>query len=293
MIVSDVDLDAIQSHWVIALIDDEDRKRAFELAAKRLANCAAGCEFGFEFQDSEASDKRKKENRLLSKVALAHEIAAIEGLDTLCLPDSGDDPSSKQSAAASYNLFDIKRLTGIPKDTDERIFHVLKLSALACCGGREADLWQWFEENPSAIEIPSVADESWDRRLFYRLFDCWIRLLSKKGSDDLERVREIVASLRKEQSLYEEAYLAKKSSSGTQTMALRLVYFYHWARATEIIAEYRLQGQPRTAFAEIDKNFESGIKAARFSGDREHEMNLLWLNAAGRVMITYSSWWEM
>jgi replicative superfamily II helicase len=52
-----------------------------------------------------------------------------------------------------------------------------------------------------------------------------------------------------------------------------------------------LQGQSRTIFGDLDKHFESAIKAATASGDAGHEVILRWLHAAGRIMVTNSLWW--
>ncbi|HSH28147.1 MAG TPA: DEAD/DEAH box helicase, partial [Wenzhouxiangella sp.] len=52
-----------------------------------------------------------------------------------------------------------------------------------------------------------------------------------------------------------------------------------------------LQGLSQTVFADLDKHFESGIKAATASGDAQHEVILRWLHAAGRIMVTNSLWW--
>ncbi|MBF2759540.1 MAG: hypothetical protein ISN28_04640 [Ectothiorhodospiraceae bacterium AqS1] len=294
MIVSKIDLDAIQSHWAIATISAGDRRLAFDLVKERTVNCIVGCEFEFEFQEDEGndtSDERKKDDGLIDSVALAHEIAVIEGLDALARPDRASDPSGKQSAAASYRLFDIWRLKEIPKDMTESIYHVLRLSALAHFASRETDLRQWFEENPLAIKTPSVAGVSWDRRLLYRLFDCWIRLLRKKNDrSDIDHIEEIIAGLREEQDSHEEAYLAKKTGSRAQAMTLHLISLYHWTKATEILAGYMRQGKPWTILEDLDRHFQSSIKAAIASGDMDHEINLRWLRAAGGAMVANSPW---
>ena len=118
-------------------------------------------------------------------------------MDALSRPNGGDNALREQAAAASHQAFDIRRLVPIPKNTEERIFHVLQLAALAYCGDRWSDLRRWFTENSSAIAVPSVAGAQWDRRLLYRLFECWVRLFRKDGWDDLDRIREIIAGLRK------------------------------------------------------------------------------------------------
>lgn len=285
MTVSAVALEALQSHWALSAIAEEEQARAAELVNERLVQRAVGRQIDFAFAEADTDDT------LLDRVALAYEMAAIEGLDALSRPAGGDNALRDQATAASHHAFDIRRLAEIPEGTQERIFHVLQLSALAYCGDRWSDLRRWFTENKSAISVPSVAEAPWDRRLLYRLFECWIRLFRKEGWDDLDRIREIIAGLREDQRLQEAARLANGSAAEDRAIALRLIALYHWAKGTEVLAEYMLQGQSQTVFADLDKHFESGIKAATASGDAQHEVILRWLHAAGRIMVTNSLWW--
>lgn len=285
MTITATALQNLQSHWALSTIPEADRIRAAEVVNERLVRQAVGRQITFSFAEDEADEG------LLERVALAYEIAAIEGLDALSRPDGGDNGLRGQTAAASHHAFDIRRLAPIPENTEERIFHVLQLAAVAYCGDRWSDLRRWFTENRAAIVVPSVADAPWDRRLLYRLFECWVRLFRKDGWDDLDRIREIIAGLREDQRSHEKACLSNGSALEDRAIALRLIGLYHWAKATEILAEYMLQGQSRTVFGDLDKHFESGIKAATASGDARHEMILRWLHAAGRIMVTNSLWW--
>ena len=285
MTITATALQNLQSHWALSAIPEADRIRAAELVNERLVRQAIGRQITFAFAEDEADDG------MLDRVALAYEMAAIEGLDALSRPDGGDNGLRGQTAAASHHAFDIRRLAPIPENTEERIFHVLQLAAVAYCGDRWSDLRRWFTENKAAIAVPTVADAPWDRRLLYRLFECWVRLFRKDGWDDLDRIREIIAGLREDQRSHEKARLSNGSAVEDRAIALRLIGLYHWAKATEILAEYMLQGQSRTVFGDLDKHFESGIKAATASGDARHEMILRWLHAAGRIMVTNSLWW--
>lgn len=272
-------------HWAIRAICEDERARASELVNERLVRRAVGRQIDFAFAEAESDEA------LLDRVALAYEIAAIEGLDTLSRPAGGDNALRDQASAASHLAFEIRRLADIPEDTEARIFHVLQLSALAYCGDRWSDLRRWFRENTPALAVPTVASAPWDRRLLYRLFECWVRLLRKDGWDDLDRIREIIAGLREDQKSREAARLANRSAAEDRAVALRLIALYHWAKGTEVLAEYMLQGQSQTIFGDLDKHFESGIKAATASGDAQHEVILRWLHAAGRIMVTNSLWW--
>jgi hypothetical protein len=122
------------------------------------------------------------------------------------------------------------------------------------------------------------------------LFDCWVRLLRKKGWDDLDAIREIIAGLRQDQEKYEKGLLENQGNIEAQGTALRLITLYHWAKATELLAVYMLQGQPVGIEAELDKHFEAGRQAASAVQDVTIEIILRWLHAASRRMVAGSLW---
>ena len=285
MILSATALETLESHWAVQAIGAQDLKRARNLVNERLAQRAVGQQIAFDF------DQNEDDAPFLDRVALAYELAAIEGLDELSRPEGENDALRSQAMAASSCAFDIRRLLPVPETTHDRLYFVLQLSTLAYCGDRWSDLRRWYRENVGALTAPSVAAVSWDRRLLYRLFHCWIRLFRKDGWDDLDRIRETIAGLRDDQKTMEEQRLQNGSQAADRAIALRLAALYHWARGTEILAHFMLQGQPTDPFGQIDKHFEAGIEAATASGDAQHEVILRWLHAAGRIMVTNSLWW--
>ena len=285
MSLSTTAFEFLESHWAIRAIGSQDLERAADLVNERLAQRAVGQQIAFDF------DRNDGDAPLLDRIALAYELAAIEGLDELSRPEGKNDALRSQAMAASSRAFDIRRLLPVPETTHDRLFFVLQLSTLAYCGDRWSDLRRWYRENVGALTAPSVADVSWDQRLLYRLFHCWIRLFRKNGWDDLDRIRETIAGLRDDQKTMEEQRLQNGSQLADRAIALRLAALYHWARGTEILAHFMLQGQPTDPFGQIDKHFEAGIEAATASGDAQHEVILRWLHAAGRIMVTNSLWW--
>ena len=279
------DFGSLESHWAVQAIGPEGLSRARDLVHQRLAQYAVGEQIAFAFNQSEG------DKSFLERVALAYELAAIEGLDELSRPEGENDSLRNQAVVASSHAFNIRRLLPVPETTHDRLFFVFQLSALAYCGDRWPDLRRWYKENSEALTSPSVADVSWDQRLLYRLFHCWVRLFRKSGWDDLDRIRETIAGLRDDQKTMEERRLQNQSQAEDRAIALRLAALYHWARGTEILAHYMLQGQPSNPFGQLDKHFEAGIKAATASGDAQHEIILRWLHATGRIMATNSLWW--
>ncbi|MCY4672645.1 MAG: DEAD/DEAH box helicase [Bacteroidetes bacterium] len=278
-------LKSLNSHWAVREIGTNNLKLAKKLVSERLAQRAVGEQIDFSFSSDESHDI------LLDRVALAYEVAAIEGIEELSRPSGQNKKLRDQAVAASFRMFDIHRLLPIPTETRDHLFFVLRFSAIAYCGDRWSDLRRWYKENKQFLKSPSVADAPWDLRLLYRLFHCWIRLFRKRGWDDLDRIREIIAGLREDQKRFEENSLNNGSYVEDRAMALRLIALYHWAKGTEILALYMLQGQPSNPSGLIDKHFDGAIRGARSSGDVQHELILRWMHATAQIMITNSLWW--
>ena len=278
-------LRALKEHWAVTAIGAGELERADVLVNQRLVRQAVGNQISFSFVDT------TEDEPFLERVALAFELAAIEGLEELSRPAGDNLALRDQAVAASFQTFNIRRLFPVPAETHDRLFFVLHLSAIAYCGDRWSDLRRWYREHEEVLIAPSVANTEWDRRLLYRLFDCWVRLFRKQGWDDLDRIREIIAGLRNDQKVHEARRLQNGSEAGDRAMALRLAALYNWAKATETLAAYMLQGEPGDPFGTLDKHFEAGIKAAAASGDAQHEVMLRWLHATARIMVTNSLWW--
>ena len=277
-------LEALNEHWAVAAIGTDELERAGDLVCQRLARRAVGRQISFSFEQNVDDEP------FLERVALAFELAAIEGLDELSRPAGLNRELRDQAVAASFRAFDIRRLLPVRGNARSSVLRTAALRRRLLwrsMGGSQALVSRAGE----ALKAPSVADAEWDRRLLYRLFECWVRLFRKEGWDDLDRIREIVAGLRNDQAIHEERRLRNGSQAVDRAIALRLAALYNWAKATETLAGYMLQGEPGDPFGTLDKHFEAGIGAAAASGDAQHEMVLRWLHATARIMVTNSLWW--
>ena len=284
MNVTQSTLERLENHWAVAAIPTADRARASKQAEIQLIAKAVGHQLNLAFAVSAADED------LIRRVALAYEMAAIEGLPAFLGQIREQDVLRAQCATGAWKAFALRRLLPTPSGVADRLFHVLHLASLAYCGDRWSDIQRWFVENAAAVEIPTVAEQPWDRRLLYRLFACWVSLLRKKGWDDLDRIREIVAGLREDQRQFEKRSLESGSNNQDRAMALRLVAFYNWARATELLGGFMLQGEPRGIDALLDKHFEAATEASSVSGDASLEMLMRWLHATSRQMVAGSLW---
>ena len=285
MNVTKASLERVDAHWAVQAVGESQQKYGLELANQLLVDKALGSQIHFQF------DYQDTDEDLLDRLAMAYEMAAIEGLDDFLNPASDAQEQREQCAAGAYRAFELCRLFSLPDTDEQRVLHILHLSALAYCGDRWSDLRRWFNENDHVFQIPSVADANWHYRLLYRLFECWVRLFRKKRWDDLDRIREIIAGLREDQNTYESEVLNGSSNAGDRAMALRLIALYHWAKGTELLAKYMLQGEPVGIAALLDKHFESAIDAATAGADAQLEVLMRWLHASARQMVSGSIWW--
>ena len=251
----------LKFHWAVEAIGEQELMRAAELVHERLVQRAVGQQIAFDFAPAQYG----YDDSFLERVLLAYELAAIEGLDELSRPEGADDSLRKQAIAASSCAFDIRRLLPVSEVLPDRLFFVLQLSALAYCGDRWADLRRWFGENVAALTVPSVAGVTWDRRLLYRLFHCWVRLFRKNGWDDLDRIHETISGLRDDQKTMEEQRLQNGSQAADRAIALRLVALYHWSAGTEILARYILSAYQPTHLVKSTSILkrESGLQRPR------------------------------
>ncbi|MFW6253914.1 MAG: DEAD/DEAH box helicase [Chitinivibrionales bacterium] len=278
-------LERVDNHWAVLALGADQRDHGLEIANVYLVGKAVERQMCLEFK------KRAGDEDLLSRLAMAYELAAIEGLPSLISLAVGEDTLRQQCVAGASRTFALRRLFNIPELVMERLFHVLHLSALAYCGDRWSDIRRWYAEHPESIVEPSAAGQPWHYRLLFRLFDCWVRLFRKKGWNDLDRIREVISGLREDQRQYELTSLNCGSSTQDRVMALRLIAFYNWAKATELLAKYMLQGEPRGINAQLDKHFEAATEAAAASGDAQMEVLMRWLHATARQMVAGSLWW--
>jgi len=285
MNVTQVSLSTADSHWAVLAVGATKRDRGLKVVDARLVKKALGRWIDIDFRETANDDE------ILRRLALAYEIVAIEGLSGFTSTSAETAELRTKCASGAYRAFEIGRIFDIPDNNEERIYHILHLSALAYCGDRWSDLRRWYSENNNSIQSLSVDDVSWNYRVLYRLFDCWIRLLRKDGWDDIDRINQIIADLRAEQDTFESGVLNSGSDTEKRVMAFRLLGMYHWAKGTELLAQYMMHGRPLDISALLDKHYETAIEAAQSGSDIQLVVLLKWLHATSRQMVAGSIWW--
>ncbi len=285
MTITNIALDNLDKHWAVTAFGEDHRQEAFELAKLRFIKEAIGNQLDIEILG------HNEDSEPLERLATAYEIAAIEGINELLYQSSEEGEFLRsQAQAGAYRAFEIRRIMPVPKDEESRYFHILHLCALAYCGDRWADIRRWLKEHPLVNQDLGSVDGAWDYRILVHLYDCWIRLFRKNRWNDLSEIADIIVRLREEQSQYEPQLLNKEKGHRARLLAFRLIALYHWAKATELLATYMLQGEPISISTELDQHFEAAIDAALSSQDPALEVLLRWLHVASKRMVMGSIW---
>ena len=113
--IRDTHLQAVDEHWAVRAVGQKERDRGLIVANARLVKKAVGTQMLIDFAEK-ASD-----TELLYRLAMAYEMAAIEGLNTLINPASGDKQLREQCVAGAWRTFELRRLFDLPEKEEERI----------------------------------------------------------------------------------------------------------------------------------------------------------------------------
>ena len=280
-------LQKIDTHWAVMAVGNEKfRQSILQFSKAKLVENAVGEQLALHLDDYFDDEDA------LRRLAMAYEMVAIEGMQDF-INHTDNDELQDQFLAGSRRAFEIYRVLENPKNDDLKfIFHLLHLSALAYCGDCWTDLKHIYDDYSDKIDnlSPDKITE-WDQRILFNLFDCWVSLFKKNSWQDLTNITTAITVLRDEQDQYENDYLMTDSNNENQAKSMRLMSLYHWAKATELLSLYTLQGEPADIKSQLDRHFKLAIKISGDVGDAQLEILLRWLHASAEQMINGSIWW--
>ena len=280
-------LQKIDTHWAVRAVgDDQMRLSILRFSKAKLVKNAIGEQLTLRLDDY------FNDEDALRRLAMAYEMVAIEGMHDF-INHTDNDELQDQFLAGSRRAFEIYRVLEIPENDDLKfVFRLLHLSALAYCGDSWTDLNHIYDDHSEKINdlLPDQITE-WDQRILFSLFNCWISLFRKNSWRDLTNIAKAISILRNEQVQYEDNHLKADSNSENQVKAMRLMSLYHWAKATELLSLYMLQGEPADIKSQLDRHFSLAIKISADSGDTQLEILLRWLHASAEQMVNGSIWW--
>ena len=286
MTISQESFDRLQSHWAVSAVGVERVAAAHKAATAMYVDANLGAQL------KSAAGADHNASRLIEDVALAYELAASERIDELAKASTVIPGSLAELAeAAAHEAFALLRSLPLRTDSlEELVRQVLQLGALAYRSDRWAEFRSWMRERDITPER-FQSSGTWDSRVLSDLGQIWTRLLRKDGWADLEGVAETVGRLRADQLENEvELFAAKDRPENVHAAGWRLVALYHWARLSELVATYLMQGEPVDVSTQLDFHFDRAISAAQQSADPAFVVVLQWQRAMSQRMVAGALW---
>lgn len=221
--------------WISDAIGAERLRLAEEAASRRRITAALG------IPEPDVDEARIRE------IVSALEMAVFDHLA---------DGNPLELRKASAQAFQLARVLTPPEDRAQRMEHFLWLGCLAMLGDRGPDVRRLL--NDQELPIPS-AEGTWGTRVWETTLDTWLRLIRKRGWEDLDRVLQNVLTLRREQKEHEARFLENVSEPSP---AWQLVAEYHLVKASEEVATFLGQGSTADGSFDIREQLESQFERA-------------------------------
>lgn len=201
-----------------------------------------------------------------------------------------DSDNHNALRVAAAEVFQVARALPFDPQTLNGAIELLRLACLGVLADRGADVRRLLE----LIEWPPVPDQAdWGQRVLQTVVELWLRLLRKRGWEDLTGVQEAVVQLRRDQAVGEATFLAEAERNQNVRPAWELITLYHLAKAAEILAIYLSQGAVEQHFdvrEQLEAQFDRAIGASERGQLVELEMLARLLARTARVLVDNSIW---
>jgi hypothetical protein len=202
-----------------------------------------------------------------------------------------DEERMVELRAVAAETFQIARTLAWPNEPVAAAQWLVRLGCIAAVGDRSAD----FRRIVAECELPALPLDSqdWGVRVWSSVLDVWLRLLRKKGWDDLDAVQERIIAIREAQREIEPGFLKEAEARKDVRPAWELMAHYHLAKAAEILGAYLGQGSVDGHFdirEQLEAQFDRAIRASAHGQLIEQETMSQLLARAARVMVDNSIW---
>jgi len=259
------------ANWIQAAVGEERlRQTSVEVSRRRL-------------MDALSLSSPETDERELRFVTNALELQLFDMLD--------DERHADELRDIAAETFRAARTLTWPEAPIAAAEWLVRLGCIALLGDRSADFSRIVKERG----LPELASDSadWGHRVWSSILDVWLRLLRKRGWDDLDAVQARIVAIREAQRAIEPAFLKEAEARQDVIPAWELMAHYHLARAAEILGTYVGQGSFDGHYdirQQLEAQFDRAISASARGQLVERETLSRLLAQAARVMVDNSIW---
>ena len=257
--------------WLRTAVGEERlRQTSTEVSRRRLTNALN--------LPSHTTDDRD-----LQFVTNALELQLFDILD--------DEERVDELRDVATETFRIARTLAWPEEPIAAAEWLVRLGCIAVLGDRSVD----FRRIVTKCKLPALLSDSadWGVRVWSSVLDVWLRLLRKKGWDDLDAVQERIVTIREAQRTIEPVFLKEAEDRKDVTPAWELMTNYHLAKAAEILGAYIGQGSVDGHYdirEQLQAQFDRAIGASARGQLVERETLSRLLARTASAMVDSSIW---
>lgn len=271
-------IDLLESHWAVAALDDDARRRALTVAEQRWAQRRART-IPLPLDDED-------ENTAIGILATAYDVAA---LDTL-VDASGNlatDPGIARGASpiviGASRAFTLHGALPLPRDDAEAtLYRLLHIAALAVVGHREDDFVEWLAMQQPLPMLEPADGAEWDAELRTRTAAIWLRLMRPPEPGGYEHVVARIGEIREARDTRDAERLAREARDGATRLRFQLFTLYHLVDAAAALTLYLTRGEPAGILSRLSMHFTMARSAA--TGESMLDIALAWMHGASYVL---------
>lgn len=257
--------------WLRTAVGEERLRQTWTEASRRTLTNAL------------SSPPQATDDQELQFVTHALELQLFDALE--------DERRVDELRAVAAETFRIARTLEWPRAPLAAAQWLVRLGCIAVLGDRSADFRRLVTERELPALPPDSAD--WGVRVWSSVLDMWLRLLRKKGWDDLDAVQERIVAIREAQQSIEPAFLQEAETRKNVQPAWELMTQYHLAKAAEILGAYVGQGSVDGRYdirEQLEAQFDRAVGASARGQLVELETMSRLLARAAYVMVDSSIW---
>lgn len=262
--------DTLDSHWAVAAIEPETRRLAIASAAARFGD-----------PDLALPPMEAEETERVWTLATAYDLAALEGAEVFVRQTRGEqaDLLRAQLEAGATRAFTLYSVLDLPSsDPVDALYRILHVAAVGIVADRRDDVRIWLDKHGVPATITTRREAPWDEVLRSRVGSCWLELLRGTDASGIERIIQVLGTLREERSARERAFMSSLDEDSAARMKFHLFALYHLLDAAASLTMYIARDGVSDIRQRLFQHFSLARAAA--SGDRALSVALSWLHAA-------------
>ena len=268
--------DLLESHWAVAAIDDDARRRALAVAEERWT-ARRGRQLSLDNED---------ENTAIGVLATAYDVAAldilVDGSGALAT-DPGVTRDASPIVAGASRAFTLHGALPLPRGDDEAmLYRLLHIASLAVVGHREQDFAEWIAQQQPIDALVPAPETPWDALLRAKLTEIWLGLVRPPSGSDYDRVVAIIGELRELREQSERAQISQLERDPATRLRFKLFTLYHLVDAAAALTMYLTRGEPASILSRLSLHFTMARSAA--TGESMLDIALAWMHGASYVL---------